>query len=248
MGDKTHFPPGVAPSPSHHFSGFLAEGMAEAVSSSRDCLQAGESCTNDPICSAKFRTLRQCIAGNGANKLGPDAKNQCRSTVTALLSSQLYGCKCKRGMKKEKHCLSVYWSIHHTLMEGMNVLESSPYEPFIRGFDYVRLASITAGRWVGRCSYRHWFKRGKWLWDRALWTRQSYVVFSQSIDEILQPFFQGAACDSWAILLVEERVLGRSTCDFQFLAFSCPYCEGLGLRDVAGKPLPVSHHRWADSP
>ncbi|KFQ51950.1 GDNF family receptor alpha-4, partial [Nestor notabilis] len=124
---------------------FLAEGMAEAVSSSRDCLQAGESCTNDPICSAKFRTLRQCIAGNGANKLGPDAKNQCRSTVTALLSSQLYGCKCKRGMKKEKHCLSVYWSIHHTLMEGMNVLESSPYEPFIRGFDYVRLASITAG-------------------------------------------------------------------------------------------------------
>uniref|UniRef100_A0A8V0Z5Z7 GDNF family receptor alpha 4 n=1 Tax=Gallus gallus TaxID=9031 RepID=A0A8V0Z5Z7_CHICK len=96
----------------------LLEGMAEAVSSSRDCLQAGESCTNDPICSSKFRTLRQCIAGNGANKLGPDAKNQCRSTVTALLSSQLYGCKCKRGMKKEKHCLSVYWSIHHTLMEG----------------------------------------------------------------------------------------------------------------------------------
>ncbi|XP_023782421.1 GDNF family receptor alpha-4 isoform X1 [Cyanistes caeruleus] len=119
--------------------------MAEAAGSSRDCLQAGESCTNDPVCSAKFRTLRQCIAGNGANKLGPGAKSQCRNTVTALLSSQLYGCKCKRGMKKEKHCLSVYWSIHHTLMEGMNVLESSPYEPFIRGFDYVRLASITAG-------------------------------------------------------------------------------------------------------
>lgn len=100
--------------------GSLAEGMMEAVSSGRDCLQAGESCTNDPSCSSKFRTLRQCIAGNGANKLGPDAKNQCRSTVTALLSSQLYGCKCKRGMKKEKHCLSVYWSIHHTLMEGQS--------------------------------------------------------------------------------------------------------------------------------
>ncbi|KAK9398570.1 GDNF family receptor alpha-4-like [Crotalus adamanteus] len=27
----------------------------------------------------------------------------------------------------------------------MNVMESSPYEPFVRGFDYVRLASITAG-------------------------------------------------------------------------------------------------------
>lgn len=31
------------------------------------------------------------------------------------------------------------------LPPGMNVLESSPYEPFVRGFDYVRLASITAG-------------------------------------------------------------------------------------------------------
>ncbi|XP_030046848.1 GDNF family receptor alpha-4 isoform X1 [Microcaecilia unicolor] len=123
----------------------VLEGMVTAVGSGRDCLQAGESCTSDPSCSSKFRTLRQCIAGNGANKLGPDAKSQCRNTVTALLSSQLYGCKCKRGMKKEKHCLSIYWSIHHTLMEGMNVLESSPYEPFIRGFDYVRLASISAG-------------------------------------------------------------------------------------------------------
>ncbi|XP_060635432.1 GDNF family receptor alpha-4 isoform X2 [Anolis sagrei] len=133
----------------------ILTGMTDVVRSARDCLQAGESCTNDPSCSSKFRTLRQCIAGNGANKLGPDAKSQCRNTVTALLSSQLYGCKCKRGMKKEKHCLSVYWSIHHTLMEGqsnglhtvegMNVMESSPYEPFVRGFDYVRLASITAG-------------------------------------------------------------------------------------------------------
>ncbi|XP_053560297.1 GDNF family receptor alpha-4 [Bombina bombina] len=112
--------------------------------SSRDCLQAGEACTSNPSCSFNFRTLRQCIAGNGANKLGPNAKSQCRRTVTALLSSQLHGCKCKRGMKKEKNCLSIYWSIHHTLVEGINVIEGSPYEPFVRGFDYVRLASITA--------------------------------------------------------------------------------------------------------
>nr|XP_056711553.1 GDNF family receptor alpha-4 [Euleptes europaea] len=129
----------------YFFTLILTESMVDMVSSARDCLQAGESCTNDPSCSSKFRTLRQCIAGNGANKLGPDAKSQCRNTVTALLSSQLYGCKCKRGMKKEKQCLSVYWSVHHTLLEGMHVMESSPYEPFVRGFDYVRLASITAG-------------------------------------------------------------------------------------------------------
>ncbi|XP_006009063.1 GDNF family receptor alpha-4a [Latimeria chalumnae] len=114
-----------------------------------NCLRAGESCTNDPSCSSKFRTLRQCIVGNGANKLGPGAKTQCRNAVTALLSSPLYNCKCKRGMKKEENCLSIYWSIHQTLMQGMNVADSSPYESSSRGFDYARLASITAGSEVG---------------------------------------------------------------------------------------------------
>ncbi|XP_075711887.1 GDNF family receptor alpha-4 [Rhinoderma darwinii] len=121
------------------------ERTAGATSSSRDCLQAGEACKNNPSCSFNLRTLRQCIAGNGANKLAPNAKTQCKRTVDALHSSQLHGCKCKRGMKKEKNCLNIYWSIHHTLMEGISVLEGSPYESFVRGFDYVRLASITAG-------------------------------------------------------------------------------------------------------
>ncbi|XP_075046028.1 GDNF family receptor alpha-4 [Mixophyes fleayi] len=121
------------------------ERTAGSTSSSRDCLQAGEACKNNPGCSFNLRTLRQCIAGNGANKLAPNAKNQCKRTVDALQSSQLHGCKCKRGMKKEKNCLNIYWSIHHTLMEGISVLESSPYESSVRGFDYVRLASITAG-------------------------------------------------------------------------------------------------------
>ncbi|XP_043920018.1 GDNF family receptor alpha-4 [Protopterus annectens] len=123
----------------------LMKGLTEVSGSGSDCLRAGESCTNDPKCSPKFRTLRQCIAGNGANKLGPGAKTQCNSTVMALLSSPLYDCKCKRGMKKEKNCLSIYWSIHQTLMQGMSHLESSPYEPVERSFDYVRQASMTAG-------------------------------------------------------------------------------------------------------
>lgn len=75
----------------------------------------------------------------------------------------------------------------------------------------------------------------------------SLVVSSQSIAEILQSFFQGAAYNSCAKLLVEEHALGRSTCDFHSLAFSCPYCEGLGLRDMVGRLLPMSHHSWADS-
>ncbi|KAM9329064.1 GDNF family receptor alpha-4 [Gastrophryne carolinensis] len=121
------------------------ERTSGATSSSRDCLQASEACKHNPGCSFNLRTLRQCIAGNGANKLAPNAKSQCKRTVDALHSSQLYGCKCKRGMKKEKNCLNIYWSIHNTLMEGVSLLDNSPYESFVRGFDYVRLASITAG-------------------------------------------------------------------------------------------------------
>uniref|UniRef100_A0A8C4X5B8 GDNF/GAS1 domain-containing protein n=1 Tax=Erpetoichthys calabaricus TaxID=27687 RepID=A0A8C4X5B8_ERPCA len=87
-------------------------------SSSRDCLRAGEFCSSDPTCSPRLRTLRQCVAGNGNIKLGPGARNQCENAVTALLSSPLHGCKCKRGMKKEKNCLSIYWSLHQSFLHG----------------------------------------------------------------------------------------------------------------------------------
>ncbi|XP_072476002.1 GDNF family receptor alpha-4-like isoform X2 [Notamacropus eugenii] len=109
-----------------------------------DCLKASEHCARDASCSAWLRTFRQCVVGDGTAKLGPDAQSQCQSTVQALLSSNLYGCRCQRGMKREKDCLGVYWSLRHTLPQEM-MLESSPYEPFIRGLDYVGLAAITAG-------------------------------------------------------------------------------------------------------
>uniref|UniRef100_A0A672I8G1 GDNF family receptor alpha 4b n=1 Tax=Salarias fasciatus TaxID=181472 RepID=A0A672I8G1_SALFA len=75
-----------------------------------DCLVAGDSCSSDENCSPRLRTLRQCVAGNGSMKLGPGARSQCANAVSALLSSPLHGCQCKRGMKKEKNCLSIYWN------------------------------------------------------------------------------------------------------------------------------------------
>ncbi|XP_039607866.1 GDNF family receptor alpha-4a [Polypterus senegalus] len=124
-------------------------GVWVVVSSSRDCLRAGEFCSSDPTCSPRLRTLRQCVAGNGNMKLGPGARNQCENAVAALLSSPLHGCKCKRGMKKEKNCLSIYWSLHQSFLHGMNLVENSPYELVDKGFDYVRLASIAAGSEFG---------------------------------------------------------------------------------------------------
>uniref|UniRef100_A0A672I804 GDNF family receptor alpha 4b n=1 Tax=Salarias fasciatus TaxID=181472 RepID=A0A672I804_SALFA len=115
----------------------------------RDCLVAGDSCSSDENCSPRLRTLRQCVAGNGSMKLGPGARSQCANAVSALLSSPLHGCQCKRGMKKEKNCLSIYWSLHQSIIHGLNLVESYPYETVQRDYDYVRLASITADSDVG---------------------------------------------------------------------------------------------------
>ncbi|XP_063046003.1 GDNF family receptor alpha-4 [Engraulis encrasicolus] len=119
-------------------------GLQRALSAGSDCLLAGDSCSSDESCSPRLRTLRQCVAGNGSMKLGPGARSQCANAVSALLSSPLHGCQCRRGMKKEKNCLSIYWSLHQSGIHGLNLVESYPYEAVQKGYDYVRLASITA--------------------------------------------------------------------------------------------------------
>lgn len=101
--------------------------LLEVILAGRDCLVAGDSCSSDETCSPRLRTLRQCVAGNGSMKLGPGARSQCANAVSALLSSPLHGCQCKRGMKKEKNCLSIYWSLHQSIIHGQWLLDRSLY-------------------------------------------------------------------------------------------------------------------------
>uniref|UniRef100_H3DE74 GDNF family receptor alpha 4b n=1 Tax=Tetraodon nigroviridis TaxID=99883 RepID=H3DE74_TETNG len=98
------------------------------LASKDDCLVAGDLCSSDESCSPRLRTLRQCVAGNGSMKLGPGARSQCANAMSALLSSPLHDCQCKRGMKKEKNCLSIYWSLHQSIIHGLKLVESYPYE------------------------------------------------------------------------------------------------------------------------
>ncbi|XP_075868112.1 GDNF family receptor alpha-4 isoform X1 [Nelusetta ayraudi] len=123
--------------------------LLEVTLASRDCLVAGDLCSSDETCSPRLRTLRQCVAGNGSMKLGPGARSQCANAMSALLSSPLNGCQCKRGMKREKNCLSIYWSLHQSIIHGLKLVEGFPYETVQRDYDYVRLASITADSDVG---------------------------------------------------------------------------------------------------
>jgi hypothetical protein len=67
--------------------------------------------------------MRQCVAGgkerNFSMVAGLEAQDECRSAMDALKQSPLYNCRCKRGMKKEKNCLRIYWGIYQTL-QGMH--------------------------------------------------------------------------------------------------------------------------------
>ncbi|XP_075071702.1 GDNF family receptor alpha-1 [Mixophyes fleayi] len=96
-----------------------------------DCVRANEQCLKDQECSTKYRTLRQCVAGKETNfskVTGLEAKDECKNATEALKQKSLYNCRCKRGMKKEKNCLRIYWSVYQSL-QGNELLEDSPYEP-----------------------------------------------------------------------------------------------------------------------
>lgn len=63
-----------------------------------------------------------------------EAKDECRSAMDALKQSPLYNCRCKRGMKKEKNCLRIYWGIYQSLQGRC---EASPRH--CKGFDMLLL-------------------------------------------------------------------------------------------------------------
>ncbi|XP_014896991.1 GDNF family receptor alpha-1-like [Poecilia latipinna] len=123
-----------------------AEENLRAGASRLDCVRASEQCLREQACSTKYRTMRQCVAGakesNFSLVAGVEARDECRSAMEALKQSPLYNCRCKRGMKKEKNCLRIYWGIYQTL-QGNDFLEESPYEPVNKRLsDIFRLAPI----------------------------------------------------------------------------------------------------------
>ncbi|CAK6972633.1 LOW QUALITY PROTEIN: GDNF family receptor alpha-1a [Scomber scombrus] len=131
-----------------------AEENLRAGASRLDCVRASEQCLKEQTCSTKYRTMRQCVTGGKESNFsmvsGLEAKDECRSAMDAIKQSPLYNCRCKRGMKKEKNCLRIYWGIYQTL-QGNDFLEDSPYE-HVNGrlSDIFRLAPILGEPAVAR--------------------------------------------------------------------------------------------------
>ncbi|XP_030195875.1 GDNF family receptor alpha-1b [Gadus morhua] len=124
------------------------DGTPSRSASRLDCVKASEQCLKEYTCSTKYRTMRQCVAGRESNfsaVTGTEAQGECRSAIEAMKQSPLYNCRCRRGMKKEKNCLRIFWSIFESL-QGNDLLEDSPYEPVnSRLSDIFRLAPIISG-------------------------------------------------------------------------------------------------------
>jgi len=92
-----------------------------------DCVKASDQCLKEQSCSTKYRTLRQCVAGKESNfsrATGLEAKDECKSAMEALKQKSLYNCRCKRGMKKEKNCLRIYWSMYQSLQGTLQNIET----------------------------------------------------------------------------------------------------------------------------
>lgn len=94
------------------------EGSAASLPARLDCVKASEQCLREYSCSTKYRTMRQCVAGRESNfsaVTGAEAQGECRNAMDAMKQSPLYNCRCRRGMKKEKNCLRIFWSISESL-------------------------------------------------------------------------------------------------------------------------------------
>ncbi|MED6250836.1 GDNF receptor alpha-1 [Ataeniobius toweri] len=129
-----------------------AEENLRAGASRLDCVRASDQCLREQACSTKYRTMRQCVAGGKESNFslvaGVEARDECRSAMEALKQSPLYNCRCKRGMKKEKNCLRIYWGFYQSL-QGNDFLEESPYEPVNKRLsDIFRLAPILGAECV----------------------------------------------------------------------------------------------------
>uniref|UniRef100_A0AAQ4NR98 GDNF family receptor alpha-1 n=1 Tax=Gasterosteus aculeatus aculeatus TaxID=481459 RepID=A0AAQ4NR98_GASAC len=128
-----------------------AEESARAGAPRLDCVRASEQCLKEEACGTKYRTMRQCgRESNFSMVAGREARDECRSVMDVLKQTPLYHCRCKRGMKKEKNCLRIYWVIYQRL-QGNDFLEDSPYAPMnSRLSDIFRLAPILGEPAVAR--------------------------------------------------------------------------------------------------
>ncbi|NXF97285.1 GFRA4 protein, partial [Eubucco bourcierii] len=116
-----------------------------------DCIAAEQLCLSDSSCNATYRTLEHCaLAKTRVLPLDHNSRVRCLNAELDLGNSSLLHCKCQRRMKRQEHCLRVFWTVHASLADGYFNLETSPYENPANEehwkTDYNKLAAVLSGK------------------------------------------------------------------------------------------------------
>ncbi|XP_068015425.1 GDNF family receptor alpha-3 [Melanerpes formicivorus] len=115
-----------------------------------DCIAAEQLCLSNSTCNATYRTLEQCaLAKTRVLPLDHDSRVRCLNAELDLGNSSLLHCKCQRRMKRQEHCLRVFWTVHASMADGYFNLETSPYENSANEehwkTDYNKVAAVLSG-------------------------------------------------------------------------------------------------------
>uniref|UniRef100_A0A8C3Q8D1 Uncharacterized protein n=1 Tax=Geospiza parvula TaxID=87175 RepID=A0A8C3Q8D1_GEOPR len=116
---------------------------------SSDCVMAEQLCLSDSTCNATYRTLENCaLAKTRLLSLDHDSRVRCLNAELDLGNSSLLHCKCHRRMKRQEHCLRIFWTVHSSMTDGYLNLETSPYENSANEehwkTDYNKLAALVS--------------------------------------------------------------------------------------------------------
>lgn len=84
-----------------------------------DCIAAEQLCLSDSICNATYRILEDCaLAKTRFLPLDHDSRVRCLNAELDLGNSSLLHCKCHRRMKRQEHCLRIFWTVHASMTDG----------------------------------------------------------------------------------------------------------------------------------
>lgn len=91
-----------------------------------DCIAAEQLCLSDSTCNGTYRILESCaLAKTRSPPLDHDSRVRCLNAELDLGNSSLLHCKCHRRMKRQEHCLRIFWTVHSSMTDGEMSLQGA---------------------------------------------------------------------------------------------------------------------------
>ncbi|KAM5171278.1 GDNF family receptor alpha-3 [Mantella aurantiaca] len=103
-----------------HAVDFLTANFTEPV----DCILAEEKCLKDSHCRISYHDFKNCSHTQAMDQFN---SVKCKAAAEVLSQNSLMQCKCQRRMRREEHCLNIYWTFYPDYVHGYLDSYDSPY-------------------------------------------------------------------------------------------------------------------------